>query len=91
MGFTAQGIMVFLASYLCVFLLGFQSKLMRDNRWISSFFTSWMITVSQTGLTWAVANNHLGIPLYIAIAGFGGALGIVSAHFFYLFYDGRKQ
>ena len=85
----SQGFMVFLAAYSSVLLLGFQSKLMRDNRWLSSFFTSWGITLAQVASTWAIANNHLGLPLLITLSGFGGSLGIVSAHFLYRWYDKR--
>lgn len=85
-----QGLMVFLAAYSNVLLLGFQSKLMRDNRWFFSFFTSWGITFAQVAATWAIANNHLGLPLLITLSGFGGSFGIVSAHFLYQWYDGRK-
>ncbi len=84
-----QGLMVFTAAYFSVLLLGFQSKLMRDNKWFASFFTSWMITIAQTGTTWAIANNHLGLPLLIFISGWGGSLGIVSSHFLYQIYDRR--
>lgn len=86
-----QALMVFLAAFGNVLLLGFQSKLMRDNRWFFSFFTSWGITFAQVAGTWAIANNHLGIPILIAISGWGGSLGIVSAHFLYSWYDRRKN
>lgn len=64
---------------------------MRDNRWFFSFFTSWGITFAQVAATWAIANNHLGLPLLITLSGFGGSFGIVSAHFLYQWYDGRKN
>lgn len=86
-----QALMVFLAAFGNVLLLGFQSKLMRDNKWFFSFFTSWGITFAQVAGTWAIANNHLGIPTLVAFSGFGGSLGIVSAHFLYQWYDGRKS
>lgn len=87
MSMILQGVMIFMAQYLTVLLLGFQSKLMRDNRWGLSFFTSWGITLSQTATVWAIANNPLGMPLLITLSGFGGACGIVSAHFVYDWYD----
>lgn len=86
-----QGLMVLVASYLTVLLLGFQSKLMRDNRWQLSFFMTWMITFAQVATTWSIANNHLGMPLLVFLSGLGGSLGIVSSHFLYLWYDGRKN
>lgn len=82
-----QGLMVFVAAFMTVMLLGFQSKLMRDNRWFCSFFTSWGITFAQVAATWSIANNHLGIPLLVFLSGLGGSLGIVSAHFIYNLYD----
>ena len=87
MSMWLQGFMVFFAAYFTVMLLGFQSKLMRDNRWFCSFFTSWGITFAQTAAVWSVANNHLGIYLLVFISGWGGSLGIVSAHFVYDAYD----
>lgn len=64
---------------------------MRDNRWFFSFFTSWGITFAQVAATWAIANNHLGLPLLVTLSGLGGSFGIVSAHFLYQWYDGRKS
>lgn len=86
-----QGFVVLLAAYFTILLLGFQSKLMRDNHWQLSFFTSWMITLAQIATTWSIANNHLGMPLLVFLSGLGGSLGIVSSHFLYLWYDGRKR
>lgn len=86
-----QGLMVFLAAYFTVLLLGFQSKLMRDNRWQLSFFMTWLITFAQVATTWSIANNHLGMTLLVFLSGFGGSLGIVSSHFLYQWYDGRKS
>ncbi len=82
-----QAAIVFLSAFGNVLLLGFQSKLMRDNRWFFSFFTSWGITLAQFGGVWAIANNHLGVLPLIFISGWGGSLGIVSAHFLYQWYD----
>lgn len=87
MDMVLQGVMVFVAAFATVMLLGFQSKLMRDDRWGCSFFTSWGITFAQTATTYAIANNHLGIPLLVFLSGLGGSIGIVSAHFAYKLYD----
>lgn len=86
-----QGFVVLFAAYFTILLLGFQSKLMRDNRWQLSFFMTWMITLAQVATTWSIANNHLGMPLLVFLSGLGGSLGIVSSHFLYLWYDGRKR
>jgi len=82
-------LVVFTAAYSTVMLLGLQSKLMRDNKWQMSFFTSWLITFAQTASTYAVAHNVLPIEWYIVWSGAGGSLGIVSAHFVYEWYDRR--
>lgn len=66
-----------------VMLLGVQSKLMRDNNWKASYFTSWMITVAQWVGVYAVAHSLLTSLEYLWWAGHGGSMGIVSAHFFY--------
>ncbi|QHJ80629.1 MAG: hypothetical protein [Bacteriophage sp.] len=86
-----QGLMVLFAAYFTVLLLGFQSKLMRDNRWQLSFFMTWLITFAQVATTWSIANNHLGMTLLVFLSGLGGSLGIVSSHFLYQWYDGRKS
>jgi hypothetical protein len=82
-----QGLMVWFAAYFTVLLLGFQSKLMRDNRWRVSFFVTWLITFAQVATTWSIANNHLGMTLLVFLSGMGGSLGIVSSHFVYQWYD----
>ena len=84
-----QGVLVFIASYFSVLLLGLQSKLMRDDHWQVSFFVSWLIMLSHTAVTWSVANNSIGIPLYLFISGWGSSLGIVSSHFLYVWYDNK--
>ena len=84
-----QGGLVFVASYFSVLLLGLQSKLMRDDHWQVSFFVSWLIMLSHTAVTWSVANNSIGIPLYLFISGWGSSLGIVSSHFLYVWYDNK--
>lgn len=86
-----QGLMVLFAAYFTVLLLGFQSKLMRDNRWQLSFFMTWLITFAQVATTWSIANNHLGMTLLVFLSGLGGSFGIVSSHFLYQWYDGRKS
>lgn len=80
---------VFCAAYATVMLLGLQSKLMRDNKWQMSFFTSWLITLAQTASTYAVAHSLLDIQWYLFFSGLGGSTGIVSAHFVYDWYDKR--
>lgn len=87
MTLVAQGVMVFFSAYFTVLLLGFQSKLMRDNRWKTSMVMTILITLAQTGTMYAVANNHLGMQLFLLISCTGGSLGIGTSHFAYQLYD----
>lgn len=73
----------FFAAYFTVMLLGLNSKIMRDDRVLAAFVVSWGITLSQTAATYIIAHVNLPIPLYILWAGWGGSLGIVSAHYLY--------
>ncbi|MNY65579.1 hypothetical protein D3C86_2028680 [compost metagenome] len=82
---------MFGAAFAAVLLLGFQSKLMRDDRWQTCFFVSWLIMFSQTAGTYAIAHNILPIWGYFLAAGWGSSLGIVSAHFVYRWYDKRLE
>lgn len=86
-----QILMVFFAQYFTVLLLGFQSKLMRDNRWVLSTMTSSLITLAQTGTVYAVAHNTLGMPLLLLFSCLGGSTGIASAHFVYQWYDNWRS
>ncbi len=77
-------IMVFLASLGCVFFLGLNSRVMRDEKIMAAAILSWMITVSQFTLTWAVFHANLDASTYILCAGLGGSIGITSSHYFYV-------
>lgn len=90
MDLLLQGLMVFFAQYFTVLLLGFQSKLMRDNRWMFSTLTSSLITLAQTGTVYAIAHNTLGMPLLLALSCAGGSVGIACAHFAYQWYDNLR-
>lgn len=84
-------LVVFVAAYSTVLLLGLQSKLMRDDNWRMAFFTSWLITFAQTASTYAIAHSVLGIEAYLFFSGLGGSTGIVSAHFVYAWYERIKK
>lgn len=79
--------MLFWAAFGQVFFLGFNSKLLRDDKIFAGFCVSWMITVTQFGMVWAVAHAGLSVPMYLLIAGAGGSIGITSAQYFYKWYD----
>ncbi|UMO76468.1 hypothetical protein DNAM_410 [Pseudomonas phage BroderSalsa] len=48
---------------------------------------SLLITLAQSATMWAIANNHLGMPLFLTLSGMGGSFGIGSSHFAYKLYD----
>lgn len=48
---------------------------------------SLLITLSQSATMWAIANNHLGMPLFLLLSGMGGSLGIGTSHHAYKLYD----
>lgn len=73
----------FLSAFFTVFLLGLNSKILRDDKVFAAFVVSWGITLSQTAATYIIAHVNLPIHLYILWAGWGGSLGIVSAHYLY--------
>lgn len=81
--------MLFWAAFGQVFFLGFNSKLLRDDKILAAFFVSWMITLSQFGMVWVVAHAGLSIPVYLLIAGAGGSIGITCSQYFYRWYDKR--
>jgi len=80
-------LMVFLASLAGVFLLGLNSRVMRDEKVAAAAAISWFITISQFALTWAVLNAQLSPVAYILSAGAGGSIGITISHYFYIWAD----
>lgn len=84
-----QAVMVFVSAYFQVFLLGLNSKLLRDDRIAAGFVVSWMITLAQFAYIWAVANSKIETVPFLIISGLGGSIGITSAQYFYRWYDRR--
>jgi len=68
--------LVFTAAFAQVFLLGLNSKILRDDKILAAAITSWLITISQYGMVWAVTNAGLSATSYILWAGMGGSMGI---------------
>lgn len=48
---------------------------------------SLLITLAQSATMWAIANNHLGMPIFLTLSGLGGSFGIATSHFAYKAYD----
>ena len=80
-------LLVFIASFFCVLLLGLNSRLMRDNCWIGAAGVSWLICIAQYGMTWAVLHAGLSPESYIFFGGAGGSLGITASHFMYVYWE----
>ncbi len=81
--------LLFAAAFSQVFLLGLNSKLLRDDKILAGFVVSWFITVAQFIMVWAVAHSGLSVPMYLVVAGAGGSIGITSAQYFYKWYDAK--
>lgn len=85
----AQALLIFTSAFCQVFLLGLNSKLLRDDKIFAGFVVSWMITLAQFGYIWSVANSHLGVMVFLLISGAGGSSGITASQYFYRWYDAR--
>lgn len=80
---------VFVSAFFQVFLLGLNSKLLRDDKIVAGFFVSWMITLAQFAYIWAVAHSNISTGVFLIVSGFGGSIGITAAQFFYRWYDSK--
>ena len=78
-----MGGLVFTAAFFSVFLLGLNSKILRDDRIMFGAVISWFITIAQYVMTWAVIHAGLSPAEYIFWAGCGGCFGITVAQYFY--------
>lgn len=82
-----QFLLIFWAAFFQVFLLGLNSKMLRDDKIAAAFVVSWGITLAQTGYIWAVAHSQLSAWLFLVVSGFGGSIGITTSQYFYKWYD----
>lgn len=82
-----QAVMVFTSAFAQVFLLGLNSKLLRDDKIPAGFVVSWLITLAQFAYIWSVANAKIETAPFLVISGLGGSLGITAAQYFYRWYD----
>ena len=78
-----MGLLVLVAAFATVFFLGLNSKMLRDDRVLAAALISWLITISQFAMTWAVVNAGLAPLEYILWAGAGGCTGITFSQYFY--------
>jgi len=82
-----QAVMVFTSAFFQVFLLGLNSKLLRDDKIPAGFVVSWLITLAQFAYIWSVAHSQIDTVPFLLISGLGGSLGITFAQYFYRWYD----
>ncbi|QSH71704.1 hypothetical protein [Pseudomonas phage vB_PaeP_fHoPae04] len=87
MSVTLQVLVILWSAFFQVFLLGLNSKLLRDDKIKAVFVVSWCITLAQFAYIKAVGSSHLDIGWFIFVSGWGGALGITFAQYFYRWYD----
>lgn len=80
-------LLVFVAAFFSVFLLGLNSKILRDDHIAFGAVVSWFITLAQYAMTWAVFEAGLSAAEYILAAGFGGCFGITCSQYFYKWLD----
>ena len=76
-------LLVFMASFFAVFLLGLNSKILRDDHILLGSLISWFITIAQYAMTWAVFEAGLSPIEYLVTAGAGGSVGITISQYFY--------
>ena len=79
--------LVFGASLFSVFLMGLNSKILRDDHILLGSLISWFITIAQYAMTWAVFEAGLSPVEYLLTAGAGGSLGITDSQYFYRWLD----
>tara|TARA_R110002012_G_scaffold196965_3_gene365483 strand:- start:659 stop:925 length:267 start_codon:yes stop_codon:yes gene_type:complete len=77
-------LLVFMASFFAVFLLGLNSKILRDDHILLGSIISWFITIAQYAMTWAVFEAGLSPIEYLVTAGAGGSVGITVSQYLYL-------
>lgn len=80
--------LLFIATFGNVFLLGFNSQIVRDQKIALAFTVSWGITWCQF-LFARISANTTDADLALFVSGWGGSLGIVASILFYRWYQVR--
>lgn len=76
-------LLVFTASFASVCAMGVNSKIIRDNHIALGAIVSWVITVANFFMMWAVLHSNLAPLMYILVSGAGGSIGITAAQYGY--------
>lgn len=82
--------LLFIATFGNVFLLGFSSQIVRDQKIALAFTVSWGITWCQFSFA-RISATTVDADLAMFVSGWGGSLGIVSSILFYRWYQTRGK
>lgn len=82
--------LLFIATFGNVFLLGFNSQIVRDQKIVLAFTVSWGITWCQFSFA-RISATTVDADLAMFVSGWGGSLGIVSSILFYRWYQARGK
>jgi FtsH-binding integral membrane protein len=85
---TQQLVLLFIATFGNVFLLGLSSQFVRDQKIAQAFTISWGITWCQF-LFARISANTTDADMALFVSGWGGSLGIVASILFYRWYQVR--
>jgi hypothetical protein len=85
-----QMALLFIATFGNVFLLGFSSQIVRDQKIALAFTVSWGITWCQFMFA-RISAHTTDADLALIVSGWGGSLGIVSSILFYRWYQARGK
>ena len=83
-------VLLFIASFTQVFLLGLNSQIVRDRLIMLAFCVSWGIWTGQFFFTRITANAQEPIYAFIA-GGFGSAIGIAFSIVFYQWFSHKTK
>ena len=82
-------LIVFIAQFASVLALVFNSKFLRDDRWILAMCNSWLISLTQFVFVWVVSQTDQPVMTFFAAA-LGGSLGCGCGHLMYTRYLMKK-
>ena len=84
---TLIGLTLFLASFMMVFFLALNSKVLRDDHILLGSIISFFITASQYVMTWVLIHSEMSATSYLFYAGMGGSIGTTVAQYLYKYAD----
>lgn len=85
-----QLVLLLIATFGNVFLLGLSSQFVRDQKIAQAFTISWGITWCQFSFA-RISATTVDADLAMFVSGWGGSLGIVASILFYRWYQARGK